>query len=259
MIIDVHAHLNDEVFDNTRQEIINSLAENNVEKVINAGCDFITCQKVLNLAENNKNCYCVLGVHPGHCEEYCEELENYIIQNATHNKVVAIGEIGLDYHYDNIDKELQKQVFIKQIKLAHKLGLPIVVHLRDAYGDGLEIFENYKQYLTNGVCLHCFSGSVEFYKQIQKFGFYVSIGGTLTFKNNVKTVQVAEILNRDKFMLETDCPYLSPEPFRGKINQPKNIQYVAQKFADIWHISPQEVIDKATQNSYNFFKKLTRE
>lgn len=256
MIIDVHAHLSDEKFNGVREDIILNLENNNVEKVINAGCDYSSCLEVLNLANNNEQCYCVLGMHPEFCEQYNKEFENFLVDNLQHKKVVGIGEIGLDYYWRQDNKEIQKQVFISQIKLAYQYKLPIVVHLRDSYGDALEIFKQYKDYLKYGVCLHCFSGSVEFYKEIEKLGFYVSIGGSLTFKNNVKGVEIAKVLNRDKFMLETDCPYLSPEPMRGKLNEPKNIKYVALKFADIWHISPDEVIEKAKQNSLTFFKKL---
>ena len=256
MIIDVHAHLNDEKFNDVRQDIILNLKNNNVNKVINAGCDYSSCKEVLELAQNYKECYCVLGMHPEYCEKYNSEFEIFLRENLTRNKVVGIGEIGLDYYWRQDNKEIQKQVFISQIKLAYEFKLPIVVHLRDAYGDALEIFKQYKDYLVYGVCLHCFSGSVEFYKEIEKLGFYVSIGGSVTFKNNKKGVEVLKVLNRNTFMLETDCPYLAPEPLRGTLNEPKNIKYVALKFADIWHITPEEVVEMATNNSKNFFSKL---
>ena len=256
MIIDVHAHLNDEMFDQNREEIIASLKTDGVEKVVNAGCDLQTCKQVLDLSKKYDNLFCVLGVHPEFCETYSEEMEKFIVENSTNPKVVGIGEIGLDYHFTTENKDTQKQVFIAQIKLAHKLKLPIVVHLRDCYGDALEIFKQNKQYLEYGVCLHCFSGSPEFYKEIEKLGIFISIGGSVTFKNNQKGTAVAQIVDRQKFMLETDCPYLSPEPFRGKLNQPKNIIYVASKLADLWYISSQEVIEMAKQNSLCFFKKL---
>lgn len=256
MIIDVHAHLHDEKFDNVREDILNNLSADNVEKVINAGCDYETCEKALNLCNKYDNCFAVLGMHPEYCEKYNQQFEEYLINACKHEKVVGIGEIGLDYFWTKENKELQKQVFISQIKIAHKLSLPIVVHIRDAYGDALEIFKEYKNYLTNGVCLHCFSGSEEFYQEINKMGFYVSIGGTVTFKNNVKTVEVVKNLNKQKFMLETDCPYLAPVPHRGELNEPKYIYHTACKFADVWKISPQDVIDLATKNSYEFFKRL---
>lgn len=256
MIIDVHAHLNDEKLKDNITDIISNLNNNNVEKVINAGCDLSSCKKVLKLATENENLYCVLGMHPEFCEEYNSEFEEFLKQNLTNNKVVGIGEIGLDYYWVKDNKEIQKQVFISQIKLANEFKLPIVVHLRDAYQDALEIFKKYKEYLTNGVCLHCFSGSVEFYKEIEKLGFYVSLGGSITFKNNKKSVELLKVLNKNKFMLETDCPYLAPEPLRGTLNEPKNIKYVALKFANEWLISPEEVVEIAKQNSLEFFKKL---
>ena len=256
MIIDAHAHLNDEKFNEVRNDILNNLHSDNVEKVINAGCDLQTCKQVIELCDKSENCYAVLGMHPEYCEKYSQEFEDYLTYASKHKKVVGVGEIGLDYFWTKDNKEKQKEVFISQIKLAHKLELPIVVHIRDAYGDALEIFKEYKNFLTHGVCLHCFSGSPEFYNEIEKMGFYVSIGGTLTFKNNIKTVEVVKILNKQKFMLETDCPYLAPVPHRGELNQPKYICHTACKFADIWEISPQDVIDLATKNSYNFFKKL---
>ena len=195
-------------------------------------------------------------MHPEYAEQYNKQFEDYLRKNLTNKKVVGIGEIGLDYYWRKDNKEIQKYVFISQIKLANEFKLPIVVHLRDAYFDALEIFKEYKEYLTNGVCLHCFSGSVEFYREIEKMGFYVSLGGSLTFKNNKKADELISVLNKEKFMLETDCPYLAPEPLRGTLNQPKNINIVANKFANNWLISPLDVIEMAKQNSLNFFKKL---
>ena len=256
MIIDVHAHLNDEKLDNYRDEIIKNLKSDNIEKVINAGCDYKTCVEVLDLANKHKNLYCVIGMHPEFCEQYNYEFEKFLVDNINNKKVVGIGEIGLDYYWRQDNKEIQKQVFISQIKLAYKFNLPIVVHLRDAYGDALEIFKEYKDYLVNGVCLHCFSGSPEFYKEIEKLGFFVSIGGSVTFKNNKKGVEVLKVLNKDKFMLETDCPYLAPEPKRGTINQPKNLIYVLEKFSQVLEISVDEVSKAAYKNTYKFFKKL---
>ena len=201
MIIDVHAHLTDEKFCGVREEIIENLKNNNVQKVINAGCDYNSCLDALNLANKYEECYCVLGMHPEYCEQYSLEFENFLRENLNNKKVVGIGEIGLDYYWVSNNKEKQKEVFISQIKLAYEYKLPIVVHLRDAYSDALEIFKKYKDYLVYGVCLHCFSGSSEYYKEIEKLGFYVSIGGSLTFKNNKKGTEVVKILSKGNNLL----------------------------------------------------------
>ena len=169
-------------------------------------------------------------------------------------KVVAIGEVGLDYFYEFCSREQQKRAFIDQIKLADSLNLPLVIHTRDASGDTMKILRENLQYLTNGVVIHCFNMSLEILKEILSYGFYISLGGAITFKNARGLLDIVREVDINRLMLETDCPYMAPEPFRGTINEPKNVEYVARKIAELKNMTIEDVKKVTTLNAERFFK-----
>jgi len=255
MLIDTHAHLTDEKFDDSRLQIIESLADNRVGKVFCVSYNLKTIKDVFELSQKYDNIYAILGVHPEEVQDYTEEAIALLKEYSKNPKVIAIGEIGLDYHYENFDKEKQKEVFINQIKLAHQLQLPISIHNRDSIGDCLEILKKYKDYLTYGGVIHCFSESVEVYKEIKKLGLKIAFGGILTFKNSVTAPQVCKIADLEDILLETDCPYLTPHPYRKYMNEPKYTSIVAEKITEIKNISYDRVIEQTTKNALELFKK----
>ena len=275
MYIDVHAHLNNEKMVDNIDQFISNAKNYRVERIINASNDLETTKLTLEIVKQYENVYGTLGIHPEECFEYGEEFINLVKNNLENQKIVAIGEIGLDYHdldvqidfaikkFPNllgITKEefikKQKDVFIKQIELAHMANLPIVIHSRDATGDILEILKTHQHLITNGALIHCFSGSVETAKEFIKMGYYLSVGGVLTFKNARSLPDVIREIGIDKVLLETDCPFLSPEPYRGKLNEPKNVVFVADKLADILDIPYAEVEKITTKNAYELFGRL---
>ena len=252
-LVDVHAHLDDQQFEGEIAEIVSRAKANGVERIITNGTNMSSSKRAVEIAESFDEVFCAVGIHPEDIDGFCENDLKEIERLATNKKVVAIGEIGLDYHFRSDNKELQKMVFEEQLKLAHKLALPVVVHCRDAVGDMLEILKRNKDLLSHGVLMHCFSESVEIYREIEKLGLYISVGGVLTFKNAKKIVEVASICDKTKIMLETDCPYLAPVPKRGERNEPQNVRYVAQKLAEIWGVSEDEVAKITTENAKRLF------
>lgn len=256
MLIDTHAHLTDSKFDNSREEIINSLIENKVEKVFTVAYNKQSIIDSIALAEQYENIYAIIGVHPEDACFWDTETEALIRKYAPHPKVVGIGEIGLDYHYEGYDKELQAKVFIRQLELAHELNLPIAIHNRDSIGDCIDILKKNKHLLSNGGVVHCFSESVEIYREIKKLGLKIAFGGTLTFKNSVQAPKVCEIADMEDILIETDCPYLTPHPYRGKyVNEPKFTTLVAQKIGEIKGISYDKVVELTKENALTLFKK----
>lgn len=253
MLFDSHAHINDEKFDEDRDEVIEHLRENSIDLVVNPGADMPSSRSAVELANKVDFIYSAVGVHPHDVETMTdkdlEELKNLAKEN---EKVVAIGEIGLDYYYDLSPRELQKEWFIKQIELANELGLPFIVHDRDAHGDTFDIIKKYKAPET-GCVLHCYSGSLELALEYIKMGCYISIPGTVTFKNNRKTVEVAENIPMEWMFIETDSPYLTPVPYRGKRNDPSKVRYVAEKVAELRGISYEEVCEITKENAKKFF------
>ena len=235
MFIDTHAHLNDAKLLPDVNGVIFRAKEFNVERIVNAGCDLASSE--------NAKCF-------------DNQIENFLMENGEREKVIAIGEIGLDYHYEGYDKELQKKVFIRQLEIANELKLPVVIHSRDATGDMLEILKNNSNLLKYGGLMHCFNGSLETLKEVLKLGLKVSFGGAITFKNSKNAPELIKNIPLESFTLETDCPYLCPEPFRGKINEPKNIPLIAQKIADILNKNVSEIEKITTLNAKNLFKKL---
>lgn len=250
-LFDSHTHLMDKKFEGEVDNIIENAKNNNVNYMVNIGYDFETSKKAVEVAEKYDDIYATVGIHPEHCNEDTIDT-SFIIEMAKSKKVVAIGEIGLDYHYDNTNKENQKKHFIELIKIANQLKLPVAIHSRDADMDMLEILKNNK--IEKGFIMHCFSSSVEVAKEVLKLGGYISFAGTLTFKNAKSLTEVAKIVPLDKILIETDAPYLSPEPNRGKRNEPANVKYTAQKLADIKEISIEkmsEIVLENTKRIYN--------
>lgn len=252
MLIDSHAHLLDERLKDHIAEIVGEYTANDVEISVEIGADMQSSRGAVALANSYDNIYAVVGLHPESAESATDKDIEEIAILAKNKKVVAIGEIGLDYHYD-YDKTIQKSVLIKQIMLADKLNLPIVIHLRDAYQDMENIFAECKNYINNGVLLHCYSGSKE---MLDRFAFldpYYAFGGAITFKNNNRA-DVIRAVKKDRLVIETDCPYLTPEPNRGKINTPNNLKYIAKRMADDLEISYEELSELTYQNTKRFYR-----
>lgn len=248
-LVDTHCHLDNEKFDEDRLEVIERIKEN-LEFCVNIGYDLVSSKKSLELAKEYDFIYAVIGVHPIDIAEYSEEVEKELELLGKNPKVVAIGEIGLDYHWMTEPKEVQQERFKSQLELAERLNKPVVIHTRDAMEDTVNILKEYPN--ITGV-IHCYPGSLETAKQLVD-RFYLGIGGTLTFKNSKKAVEVVKDIPLDRIVIETDCPYLTPEPFRGKRNEPLYVEYVAKKIAEIKEISVEDVIKITTENA----KKLYR-
>ena len=250
MLFDTHAHYDDKAFDADRDELLLSMAQNGVGTIINCGADMKGCRASVKLAQKYDFIYAAVGLHPYDAQNMTEaDLE--MVRSLSHeNKVVAIGEIGLDYHYDDCDREKQKFWFSRQMELAREENLPFVVHERNAKRDCLDLLAKYK---GHPFLMHCFSGSVEIAREVLSMGAYLSFGGTLTFKNNVKTVEVAKMVPPDRFVLETDCPYLSPVPHRGERNSSKNMYLVAEKMAQLKGLPFDEVVRLSEENARRFF------
>ncbi|CEN87951.1 deoxyribonuclease [[Clostridium] sordellii] len=253
MLFDSHAHLNDERFDEDREELINSLKAKGVDLVLNPGACIETSKSSVELANKYDFIYAAVGVHPHDVGEMTEDDIETLRKLALGNeKVKAIGEIGLDYYYDNSPREIQKKWFKRQIELANELKLPIIIHDRDAHGDTFEIIKNTKS-PEIGCVLHCYSGNVELAKEYVKMGCYISIPGTVTFKNNKKTREVAKEIPLEYLLIETDSPYMAPEPHRGKRNDPSLVQFVADKIAQEKGISYEQVCEATKENATRFF------
>ena len=257
-LIDTHAHIdmgigiNEETGTNvTVQDIIKEMNELGVKKAIIPAVEIATQDKVVELANSDENIFGMVGLFPSEAKTYTQEFEEKMESLAKNNKkIIAVGEIGLDYYWDKSFVDEQKEVFVKQIKMAKRLGLPIVVHDREAHKDCFDIL---KEQEAEHVLFHCFSGSVEFMKECVKQGWYIALGGVVTFKNAVKMKDVAREVPLDKLVLETDSPYLTPVPFRGKPNKPAYVKYVAEEIAKIREMPLEELIDNTTTNAERFF------
>lgn len=250
-LIDTHTHI-DMIESHTADEIIQLAAENNVKKMIIPGVTPDSDNVIFPLIEKYENCFGMLGVHPSEAKLYNEEAEEHIEKLLQHDKITAIGEIGLDYYWDKTFNDIQQEVFIKQIKLANKHNLPICVHDREAHKDTFDILKEYNK--GSDVVLHCYSGSVEFAKECIKEGWYLGLGGVVTFKNAVKMKETAKEIPLAKIVLETDAPYLTPVPFRGKENQPAYVKYVAEEISYIKGIPLDEVAEITSQNAERIYR-----
>ncbi len=253
MIFDTHAHYDDKAFDSDRKELFHNMKKEGVEFIVNVGSDLEANRKTLALAEEFPFIYAALGVHPSEAGELAEADIQWIKKKAENPKVVAIGEIGLDYYWPEPDKTVQKKWFERQLALAGETGLPIIVHSRDAAKDTLEMLKAWQVQKTGGV-IHCFSYTKEIAREYLNMDYYFGIGGVLTFKNAKKLVEAVEYIPMNRILLETDCPYLAPEPYRGKRNQSSYIHYVAQKLAEIKNISKEEVLAQTMRNAKEFYR-----
>ena len=239
-IIDTHSHYNDEAFDEDRDELLAGLPGKGIDRIVNIAVDIESSKECIALADKYDYIYATVGVHPSNVHEsegdYIEQLKNL----AKHDKVVAIAEIGLDYYWSTEYKEKQKEDFVSQLDLAKELGLTAVIHSRDAAKDSFDIFKAYAKDLN--IVMHCYSYSLEMAKEYLKLGFFFGIGGVATYKNGYKLKEVIEYLPMESMVLETDCPYLSPVPFRGKRNESSYIPYIVNAISDIKAFSPEYVI-----------------
>lgn len=252
MLFDTHAHLNDEQYNEDLQEVILRAQEAGVSTMVVVGFDRPTIEKAMVLADTYDFIYACVGWHPVDAIDMTDEDLQWIEDLASHPKVVAIGEMGLDYHWDKSPKDIQKEVFRKQIRLAKKVKLPIVIHNREATADIVEILKEEGAEEVGGI-MHCFSGSPEVAKECVKMNFYISLGGPVTFKNAKKPKEVAAEIPLDKLLIETDCPYLAPHPYRGKRNEPGYVKLVAEQIAEIKGLTLEEVADATTNNAKKLF------
>ncbi|SHK60422.1 TatD family hydrolase [Paramaledivibacter caminithermalis] len=253
MIFDSHAHLDDRRFDKDRDEVIKRAKENGISYIMNPGADFESSVKAVELANKYDMIYAAVGVHP-HDAKTMDDMLLQLLKSLTKKpKVMAIGEIGLDFHYDHSPRDVQKKWFREQIRLAKEVNLPIIIHDREANNDVMNILKEEKAFDT-GVLMHCYSGSAELAKQYIRNGAYISIAGPITFKNARKTVEVVETISIDHLMIETDSPYLTPHPHRGERNESSYVRYVAEKIAEIKGISVEEVAKRTTENAKRYFR-----
>lgn len=246
MIFDTHAHYDDAQFDEDRDALLSSMEEGGVGTIVNASAAYHSCQKILALSEEYPFLYASIGIHPDEVGELDEEKMKELKALCAHPKVVAVGEIGLDYYWDNESHDIQKKWFIRQLEMARELNLPVMIHSREAAADTMEIMKAYGQGLQ-GV-IHCFSYSKEMAKEYVKMGYYIGVGGVVTFKNGKKLKEVVEAVPLESLVLETDAPYLSPEPNRGKRNSSLNLAYVAQKIAEIKGVPYETVVEETEKN-----------
>lgn len=251
MIFESHAHYDSQQFDEDRDELLRSMPENGVGTIINSGANWDSVTEVVELAQKYPYVYAAVGMHPDEVGDLNEERFAYLKSQCQKDKVVAVGEIGLDYYWDNESHDVQKKWFIKQLELARELDLPVIIHSRDAAADTLEIMKEYGKGLR-GV-IHCFSYSVELAREYVKMGFHIGIGGVVTFKNGKKLKEIAQEISLDRILLETDCPYLAPVPFRGKRNSSIYISYIAEEIANLKGITYEEVVAQTEENGKKLF------
>lgn len=251
MIFESHAHYDSHQFDEDREVLLGSMQENGVGTVVNICADWDSVTEVVEMVQNYPFMYSAVGLHPDEVGDLDEERFEFLKTQCQKEKVVAVGEIGLDYYWDNESHDLQKKWFVRQLELARELSLPVIIHSRDAAEDTLQIMKEHAQGLR-GV-IHCFSYSKELAEEYVKMGFYIGIGGVVTFKNGKKLKEVAEVVPLERILLETDCPYLAPEPYRGKRNSSIYIPHIAQAIADIKGCTCEEVVAQTEANGKELF------
>lgn len=251
-IFDTHAHYNDEAFDEDRDALLGLFPAEGIDTVINCGTTLESSLACKTLADRYSFCYFAAGIHPEDCLDTDEREIRGIKELLADGKCAAIGEIGLDYHWDTVPKEKQIYVFEEQLKIASETCMPVIIHDREAHLDTLTLL---KKYRPEGV-MHCFSGSVETAKEILSLGMYIGLGGAVTFGNAKKAVEVAKMLPDDRILLETDCPYMAPVPFRGKRNDSRLIAHTAAFIAELRNTDPQKLIDTANENAKALFRKI---
>ena len=252
MLFDTHAHMDDHAYDEDRAQLLADLPRQGLALVMNPGCSLESSRNTDKLSREYDYLYAAVGSHPDVADEVNEAvLEEYRTLCRSNPKIKAIGEIGLDYHYEDIPREIQQKAFRMQMELARELDLPVIVHEREAHEDGMKIVDEFPE--VKGV-FHCYSGSAEMAKELVKRGWYIGFTGVLTFKNARKAVEVASAIPLERIVLETDCPYMAPEPFRGKRNDPGKLYRMAEKLAEIRGVSVEEIHRITTENG----KKLYR-
>ena len=251
-IFESHAHYDSSKFAEDREELLNSIQENEVGTIINVGASWKSVTSVIELAEKYQFVYAALGLHPDEVGDLNEERFAFLKEQCRKEKVVAIGEIGLDYYWDNESHDIQKKWFVRQLELARELDLPVIIHSRDAAEDTLKIMKEHAQGLR-GV-IHCFSYSKELAEEYVKMGFHIGIGGVVTFKNGKKLKEVAEVVPLERILLETDCPYLAPEPVRGRRNDPRNVAFICEFIAGLRGMNAQELCDVTRENGKRFYR-----
>ena len=251
MLFDTHAHMNDPVFDQDRDELLSSLKDQGVGLVMNPGCSLENSIQAIEIAEKYPFVYAAVGSHPDSCNEVDEQVIDRYRELCRHEKVKAIGEIGLDYYYEDIPREIQKKAFMAQMELAREVGLPVIVHEREAHDDGMRIVKQFKD--VTGV-FHCYSGSAEMARQLVNMGWYIGFTGVLTFKNARKAVETAQAIPLDRIVLETDCPFMAPEPFRGRRNHPGYLYRMAERLAELRGLSVEEVTAITTENGKRLYR-----
>lgn len=251
MLFDTHAHMNDPAFDADRESVFLGLKDKGVANVMNVGCCLESSGDCIKLAETYPFVYASVGTHPDSADEVNDQVLNAYREMAKHPKVLAIGEIGLDYYYETVPREIQIKAFRMQMELARELNMPVIVHERNAHDDGMRIVKEFKD--VTGV-FHCYSGSAEMARQLVNLGWYIGFTGVLTFKNARKAVETAQSIPLDRIVLETDCPFMAPEPFRGKRNDPGYVPYMAKKLAELRGLSVAEVTQITTENAKRLYR-----
>lgn len=251
-LFDSHAHYNDEKFEADREEVLSKIYKSGVTKIVNAGYSLESSKKAIEIANKHEFIYATVGISPNDIEGYKKEDLKEITKFAQSKKVVAIGEIGLDFYWNKENKDLQKEVFISQIEIANKLNLPIIIHTREAIYDTLEILKN-NNCNKKGV-FHCCPFNVDLVREGLKLGFYISFAGPVTFKNSKNASEIINMVPLDKMLIETDSPYLSPEPLRGKRNDSRNVKYIVKKIADVKQIDTEEVAKITYENAKRIFE-----
>lgn len=252
-IFDTHAHYDDEAFDEDREELLEMLPQKGIAKVVNVGASLSSCKRTIELMNRYDYIYGAIGVHPNETAELTEESFEWLRQQCQSEKCVAVGEIGLDYYWDEPEREIQKNWFVRQLNLAKELKKPVVIHSRDAAKDTVDLMTAEKAGEIGGV-IHCYSYTKETAKTFLDMGFFIGIGGVLTFKNARKLKEAAEYIPLERIVLETDCPYLAPEPNRGKRNSSLNIPYVISVLADLKGVDEETVRRAAWENAHKLYR-----
>ena len=252
MIFDTHAHYDSEQFNEDREELLCSMEEQGVGTIVNVSASYASCERVTNMVQKYPFMYAAVGIHPDHVGSLNEETFSKMKELFSRDKVIAVGEIGLDYYWDNESHDLQKKWFIRQLELARELDLPVLIHSRDAAADTMEIMKAHAEGL-NGV-IHCYSYSREMAQEYVKMGFYIGVGGVVTFKNGRKLKETVAEIPLESIVLETDCPYLAPEPYRGKRNHSAYIRYVAETIAEIKGVTYEEVVAQTEENARKMYR-----
>lgn len=249
-IFDTHSHYDDEQFNADRELLLSSLPEKGITNVVSCGCDIESSRANRHISQKFDYFYFAAGFHPENLEGAALSDLEIIKELAGDEKCLAIGEIGLDYHWMSSTKEVQKEFFAKQLEIANELNMPVIVHDREAHGDSMELL---REYSPKGV-MHCFSGSAEMAREVVKLGMYIGLNGVVTFKNARKSLEVVKEIPLERLVLETDCPYLAPEPNRGKRNDSSNIPLIAHRIGEVLNIPPQQILDITNQNARKLFE-----